>query len=146
MVKRAHVPPAKRRYDEKHPVVSFRASRKNYDLLKETLSKQGKSIGQFFREALEVEERNYKEAFWNGYRRAKERYAVYTTCVSCGEPIVIEDEEMKQEIYLSIEQICLHHDCELVDGLQECDVRRLGRRRGLKVKKRHGSPTGLTPG
>jgi hypothetical protein len=138
--------PAKKRYDDRHPVVSFRVSRKDYDLLKETLAKQNKSIGQFFREALEVEERNYNDAFWNGYRKAKERYAVYVTCYSCGEPIAIDDQEMKEEIYLSIVQICMHHDCGLVDGLQESDVRRLGRRRRLKGKKGRRPPTGLTLG
>ena len=76
VVKKAHVPPAKKRYDEKHPTVSFRVSREGYDRLKETLNKQGKTIGQFFREALEIEERNYKEAYWRGFREARERYAI----------------------------------------------------------------------
>lgn len=133
MVKKAHVPPAKRRYDEKHPTVSFRASRKNYDRLKGVLNKQGKTIGQFFREALEIEERKYNEAYWRGYRKAKERYAVYATCMSCGEPIAIDDEQMKEDIYLSIVEICLHRECKLMSGYQECEIRRVGNKRGIKV-------------
>jgi hypothetical protein len=146
LVRRGHIPPAKKRYDDKHPVISFRDSRGVRDRLRTILEKQNKSIGQFFREALEVEERNYNEAFWNGYRKAKERYAVYVTCYSCGEPIAIDDQEMKEEIYLSIVQICMHHDCGLIDGLRECDVRRLGRRQRSKGKKGRRRPTGLTPG
>jgi hypothetical protein len=139
VVKKAHVPPAKKRYDEKHPTVSFRASREHYDRLKGVLNKQGKTIGQFFRESLEIEERNYSEAYWRGYRKAKERYAVYATCMSCGEPIAIDDQQMKEDIYLSILEICLHRECKLMNGYQEDEVRRVGSGgtvKGKKAKKR----------
>jgi hypothetical protein len=137
VVKKAHVPPAKKRYDEKHPTVSFRVSREGYDRLKETLNKQGKTIGQFFREALEIEERNYKEAYWRGFREARERYAIYTICLSCYEPIAIDNEELKEEITARVEQICLHHGCPLPDGVTESDVIRFKRRKGKKVSKSH---------
>ena len=131
MVKGAHVPPSKRRYDEKHPVVSFRVSRKNYDLLKETLAKQNKSIGQFFREALDIEERNYKEAHRRGYRKGLEdgfqRYAIVTLCVACMKAIVIEDEKTQTELAEAVEtgdccNLCM--DCDPPDLPAGWEIRR----------------------
>jgi len=131
MVKRAHAPPSKRRYDEKHPVVSFRVSRKNYDLLKGTLTKQNKSIGQFFREALGVEMRNYKEAFRRGERKGLEeglqRYAIVTLCIACGEAIVIEDEKTQTELEEAVQRgefynLCM--DCAPPDFAAGWEIRR----------------------
>lgn len=79
-MKRGHEPPSRRRYDEAHPVVSFRVSREDYALLKETLAKNEKSIGQFFREALGKERKStdaalsesYSEGYGQGYSEACE--------------------------------------------------------------------------
>ena len=131
------ISPAKKRYDEKHPVISFRDSRGLRDRLGTVLEKQNKSIGQFFREALEIEERNYKEAYWRGFREARERYAIYTICLSCYEPIAIDNEELKEEITARVEQICLHLGCPLPDGVTESDVIRFKGRKGKRVSKSH---------
>ena len=61
----------------------------------------------------------------------------YTTCLSCYEPIAIDNEELKEEITARVEQICLHHGCPLPDGVTESDVIRFKRRKGKKVSKSH---------
>jgi hypothetical protein len=134
MVKKAHVPPAKRRYDEKHPTISFRVSRKDYDLLRGTLNKQGKTIGQFFRVALGVEMRNYEEARRRGYRKGLEdgfqRYAIVTLCVACMKAIVIEDEKTQTELVEAVEtgdycNLCM--DCDPPDLPAGWEIRRHNR-------------------
>jgi flagellar biosynthesis/type III secretory pathway protein FliH len=123
--------PAKKRYDEKHPVVSYRVSREEYDRLKEVLAKQDKTMKEFFREALGLEERNYKEARKAGYRRgfkdAKEKYAVHLYCVGCGEEIALMDENVKKAIaeeYLTV----VHEGCGIPDHIDTECVTVLGRR------------------
>ena len=121
-----HQPPSKKRYDQRHPVVSFRVSKETYDQFKDLLEKEKKSIGQFFREALEVEERNYKEARRRGYKAAKEKYAVYAWCSSCLNGMPITDDDMKDEAGLlySNEFTLLHDDCRLPEDMDPELVRR----------------------
>jgi len=45
-------PPSRVRYEQSHPVVSFRIEREYYEQLMVLLEKSNKSIGDFFREAL----------------------------------------------------------------------------------------------
>jgi flagellar biosynthesis/type III secretory pathway protein FliH len=111
--------PAKRRYDEQHPVISFRVTEQAYERLKDVLVKQNKSIGTFFREALEIEQRNYAEArrraYEQGFKEAKEKYAVAVTCISCYDGFYISSEELKDEagLMLSNKYAMVHEDCEV---------------------------------
>lgn len=120
------VPPAKTRYDNSHPVISFRASREEYDRLKALLAKEDKSIGEFFREALGSEERGYKEAFNRGYgqgfNKAKERW-VAITCVSCCQPIFIDD-ELAQEMANEMPYTFLHDGCPAPSGTDKENIKR----------------------
>ena len=110
-------PPAKKRYDETHPVISFRASKEEYEQLKDVLGKQKKSIGVFFREALGIEQRNYDEArkrgFEQGFKAAKNKYAVSKNCIVCGEPIVITDPMAKKQMAVTYRACLRHEDCEI---------------------------------
>lgn len=124
---------ARKRYDAKHPIVSFRVSAESYDRLKTLLRRQNKSIGDFFREALEIEERNYSEARRRGYRKgfgdAKEKYAVFLTCVACYDGIPIDDENVKEELVESYERNVLHHECQLPHDLSPEMVVRVGHKK-----------------
>lgn len=129
--------PAKRRYDERHPVISFRVTEQAYERLKDVLVKQNKSIGAFFREALEIEQRNYDEArrrgYEQGFKEAKEKYAVAVTCISCYDGFYISSEELKDEagLMLSNKYAMVHKDCEVPAGDDPSRVWR------SKVKRRH---------
>lgn len=125
-------PPAKKRYDASHPVVSFRVSNDAYMRLKQLLERENKSIGQFFREALEIEERNYREARSAGYRKgfkvAKEKYAVVVKCCLCDQPISISDPEIQLMISGQCDPIAhAHHfDSDEPTGAKEIMLVRVG--------------------
>lgn len=104
---KAHVPPSKERYYKAHPVVSFRASREDYDALKKVLETSGKSIGQFFREALRTAQRDTriayekgrKRGFNKGFEKAKELYRVHTLCPFCLEEIPVRGQERRGKAF-----------------------------------------------
>lgn len=122
MTGKAHVPPSKERYYLTHPVVSFRASRADYGALKKVLETSGKSIGQFFREALGTAQRDTREAykkgrhdgFKKGLERGKELYEVIVPCSRCARWIHVIGKDMKLKVANSIltGKIWLHKSCK----------------------------------
>ena len=96
-------------YDKRHPVISFRISEDDHNKLKQLLEKENKSIGQFFREALEIEERNYREArsagYSKGFKVAKEKYAIVVSCCECGQPISVSDPCVREMISMQCSPI-----------------------------------------
>jgi hypothetical protein len=84
---RGHKPPSRIRYEESHPVVSFRAKEEDYQQLVELLAKSGKSIGDFFREALGVQQADtrkvYQRGYEKGYDEAGKLYRVTYRCSVC---------------------------------------------------------------
>lgn len=92
------IPPAKRRYDRKKPVVSFRASRKQLEKLNELVKGSGLSKGRFLRQALglqlekmdKIYRKGYREGYREGYEKARERHTIHVCCKGCGEPIPMD--------------------------------------------------------
>jgi hypothetical protein len=136
MAGKVHVPPSKERYYQAHPVISFRASREDYEALKKVLETSGKSIGQFFREALGTAQRDTRIAYKKGreigrkkgFRKAKNLYRVHTFCPICGEQIPVRGEELTEKagetIWNSVPMWCHRkckpagwpeNECELID-------------------------------
>ena len=117
-MRRNNVSAVREKYDENHPVVSFRTSEPTYKLLKDLLLKQEKSIGEFFREALGVEQRSYNEAYGRGYKEgfaaAKEKYGIAVICMSCFNGFYITSEKLKDtaEELLYSKYTFVHKDCE----------------------------------
>jgi hypothetical protein len=129
MAKRAHVPPSRERYYQAHPVVSFRASQEDYAALKKTLGTSGKSIGQFFREALGTARRDtriaYEKGRRDGYRKAKKEYRVIVGCKLCGGPILVKGDVMKMKVSDAVAKVYdwYHKECkpsELAED--ECEL------------------------
>ena len=91
MVKATHKSPARIRYEQSHPTVSFRLSKDVYDLLKQRLNDLGVSAVDFIKESLgllhtDIEE--VKQASWDrGYDQAIEDYQIWYFCSVCGERI-----------------------------------------------------------
>jgi len=71
MGRRAKQPPAKIRYDQSHPTVSFRVTRELKDRLESYTTAKGMSFADFVKEALGVRERErtYEDGFRDGYRK-----------------------------------------------------------------------------
>ena len=98
MVKATRKPPARVRYEQSHPTVSFRLSRDVYELLKQRLEDLGGvSFADFVKDSLgllqlkipDIEE--IKETAWNeGYDEAEKEYQIWYFCAVCRERIDME--------------------------------------------------------
>ncbi len=114
-MRRNNVSAVREKYDENHPVVSFRTSEPTYKLLKDLLLNQEKSIGEFFREALGVEQRSYEKAYSRGYKEgfkaAKEKYVVTAICCICDRPISVSDCEAREIMGMGGDVIMAHVRC-----------------------------------
>jgi len=87
MAKATHKPPARIRYEQSHPTVSFRVSRDTYDLLKQRLEDLGVSAADFIKESLglihtDIEEIK-DEARGEGYIQAIEDCEIWYFCAVC---------------------------------------------------------------
>lgn len=77
MVKRKrHKAPSRIRYEQSHPVISFRTSQDLYDEFKALLNRRNQSAAEFFRDALDKQQ----DAFSLGK-------LVTIPCSICGEPM-----------------------------------------------------------
>lgn len=114
----SNVAPAKKRYDRKRPVVSFRVSREQLEKFEELLRGSGLSKGRFLRQALglqlEKKDRIYRKGRRDGFRKAKEKYKVLVWCNSCGDPILVKDDDMKLKVGNVVAQYLnwYHKDCK----------------------------------
>ena len=95
MVKATHKPPARIRYEQSHPTVSFRLDKDTHALLKQRLEDLGGvSFADFIKEALGLLElkipniEEIKERAWDeGYNQAIEDYQIWYYCAVCRERI-----------------------------------------------------------
>jgi len=95
MVNATHKPPARVRYEQSHPTVSFRLSRDIYDLLKQRLEDLGGvSFADFVKESLGLLElkmpdiEKIKETAWSeAYDQAEKDYQIWYFCAVCGKRI-----------------------------------------------------------
>lgn len=109
---------AKKRYDRKRPVVSFRASREQLAKLDELIKGSGMSKGQFLRRAfglqLEKKDKMYRKGFRDGYRKAKQKYTTLVCCKGCGEPIPVIGLNMEAMVDDAVNKVYnwYHKDCK----------------------------------
>jgi hypothetical protein len=88
MAKVTHKPPARIRYEQSHPTVSFRLDRDTYDLLKQRLEDLGGvSFADFVRDSLgllHTDIKEIRETAWDeGYAQAVEDYQIWYFCAVC---------------------------------------------------------------
>ncbi|RLF72355.1 MAG: hypothetical protein DRN55_06310 [Thermoplasmata archaeon] len=126
MAKR-HYPPAKRRYEQRHPTVSFRCrDREEHDYITEMAKRHGLSIAQYVRQALkrgiEESERVYSKGYWEGYQegfcsgvmQAYKRFGLRYLCAKCKKtiPAPVDSEPFGDAIlYLTKTRGWHHKDC-----------------------------------
>jgi len=96
MVRATHKPPARVRYEQSHPSVSFRVDRDTYTLFKQRLDDLGVSAADFIKESLGLLQpkmpdigRIKRLARDKGYREAKEEYQIWYYCNVCRKRIDI---------------------------------------------------------
>ena len=93
MAKATHKPPARIRYEQSHPTVSFRLDRDTHTLLKQRLEDLEVSAADFIKESLGLIHTDIEEikerAFNEGYTQAIEDYQISYFCAVCGKCIVM---------------------------------------------------------
>jgi hypothetical protein len=92
MAKGRHKPPARARYEQSHPTVSFRLPIDTYNLLKQRLEDLGGiSFAGFVKDSLGLIQPDIGEikekAYYEGYNQAKKDYQIWYYCNVCGERI-----------------------------------------------------------
>ena len=91
MAKATHKPPARIRYEQSHPTISFRVSKGVNVLLKQRLEDLGVSAADFIKESLgllHTDIGEVKQAAWDeGYSKAAEDYEIWYVCNICGERV-----------------------------------------------------------
>ena len=96
MIKTKRKPPSRIRYEKNNPIVSFRIKKNLYEELKTLLKKQGNSIGDFFKVALnkqqiayeELGQSEYDKGYEEGYDEGFDKFNV--PCKVCGKPMLFD--------------------------------------------------------
>lgn len=98
MVKAAHKPPSRIRYEKSHPTMSCRLDKNTHDLLQQRLEDLGGvSFADFVKDSLgllqlkmpDVEEIKNK-AWSEGYNKAEKGYQIWYYCAVCRKRIDVE--------------------------------------------------------
>ena len=109
MKKQKHVPPSRIKYESEHPTVSIRVSQEVYEGLWALRETSGKSWGDVLREALDQQLPSAKNAYENGFNKAKKKYAVEYKCSICGGDIALTSDEAKKAAAQYMREHGWHH-------------------------------------
>lgn len=116
-------PPSREKYERDNPVVSFRVSRKEYDVLQATKKKEGRSNADIMRAGLglfevkiraeeEIRQQAYEKGQVNGYELAESDFKITYPCSRCKKMIEVTTEEEKKAIRKFMVDNGWHHgDC-----------------------------------
>ncbi len=90
-------PPSRIRYEESHPVISFRIKKEWYDELKNLLRTQDITIADFFKIALKKQKINRDKIWKEGY---EEGSTFYVPCCVCEHLISfnVDDQETLEKV------------------------------------------------
>ena len=121
---------AKKAYNDANPVVSFRVPREDYEEVRRRLVEFGKPMSEFMRDSFDgyqVDiETAHSRGVREGYKMAKDRYAVYAPCNTCEQPVALIDKELQQDAARALLNenvlIIIHDDCLPPDGnlIEDC--------------------------
>ena len=109
MAKRKHVPPAKQRYDESHPIVSVRVDLDLKKKLEELKEKSGKSVGDVLRQAVGVQARSVGRAYQSGFADDRKEYQIGYACSVCRGLILLRTEDEKRAAATYMAEHGWHH-------------------------------------
>ena len=98
MPKKKYQSPAKIKYDNSHPIVSFRSTPDLEKKLDEIKKMSDKSVADIFKEAVGLQAPSTKDAYEKAYLMAKYTYLVTYRCSVCGEIIEIDTPGEKKAV------------------------------------------------
>jgi len=81
-------PPSRKRYEESHPIISFRIKKEWYDELKNLLISQDITIADFFKIALKKQKENHDKIWEEGHDNGFCTFNI--PCKVCGEPMQLD--------------------------------------------------------
>lgn len=101
------VPPSRKKYEQSHPVLSFRVPKEMYDELQRIRKAGGRSLTDILKLGMGKAQRDNKktermkqqaqeEGYKKGYSEAENLYKVMSRCCVCGEMIPVTDIKAKQ--------------------------------------------------
>ncbi|MBM3119599.1 MAG: hypothetical protein FJ006_08660 [Chloroflexi bacterium] len=101
--------PSRAKYEQSHPVVSFRVSRKLHDRIQIVKRVEGQSltdiveagVGLFevkIRAEEEIRQQAFQEGHIKGYTLAESLYKVTFPCSVCGEQMEVDHKETKRAV------------------------------------------------
>ena len=101
-----HKPPSRIKYEQSHPVVSFRVSQDTYEQLRERSRISGKSMASIILAYLTAEtsarkiayKQGYDEGYRQGYHEAKSRFGITYPCAICGGAIELASDNEKAAV------------------------------------------------
>lgn len=105
-------PPSRMKYEDSNPVVSFRASKEDYDALIKIKAQTGLSLADIVKVAINKQEIDIDMAYWTGIEYAEKLWRVNYHCPVCGKVITAETDKEKKAIaqYMS-EKGWRHTEC-----------------------------------
>jgi len=125
---------AKGKYERSHPVLSLRLSEEEMAKLKSAADRTGRKITDIVKAGAGVGAATTDQAYHEGFRKgfsegfeeAKHKYAVYATCIVCGDSTPITGEKRRDEAgeLYNCEHTCVHEDCRLTKDRMAGTVRR----------------------
>ncbi len=123
----------RKEYERSNPVLSIRLTENEMIKLKSVADKTGRKISEIVKAGMglgaattdQAYKKGLKKGFDKGFQKAREKYAVYATCMTCYDGIPITDDEMRDEAGLlySNEYTCLHESCGLPKERTGVEVR-----------------------
>jgi len=112
MKKKKTKPPSRVKYEQNHPVVSFRVSKEIYDELNTMREHTGYSLAEIVKKAIDKQFVDVEMAYLEGCEAGEKAFAVTYPCSVCGKTIFVNSDEEKKAIarYMN-EHGWGHSDC-----------------------------------
>ena len=109
--------PSQKKYDESHPIVSFRLTREEYDLVQEIADIRRMTVNKIARKALLSKSKEikkvYNDGLDDGWKQASLKYKITYPCCICKEKVVLE--RGNDDTELAIEYLIMegwgHDEC-----------------------------------
>lgn len=106
-------PPSRKKYEENNPIVNFRIDKEIKEELEEMLEDIDMTKKDWIESRVREDTEIYKEAekmgsiaylstmnegHERGYSQAENKYKLHVPCDVCGEPMTVDDEDLKDKI------------------------------------------------
>jgi flagellar biosynthesis/type III secretory pathway protein FliH len=135
-------PPSRRRYEEQNPTVSFRISKEKKEKLNSLVNNLEVTKKEWFESIIDEEstkcsavfqqgltkgekegfEKGHAEGYDEGYKHAYQEFVAKVPCAVCGEPVAINTERQREELYNTVDKINLDWSAQPPLGTLKCNI------------------------